>query len=179
MTSCAEAGVRFGDPFDPATTSAPVISRRQQARILDFIESGKAEGAALAFGGGTPGGELGHGNRIDPARFVNVNNAMRIAREEIFGPVLSVIPFDTEEDAIRIANGSEYGLAGCVYTTDVSRAFRVARAVRTGSIGVNGYASVPNAPMGGIGRSGIRREGGWPSIEAFTELKTVNFNLDA
>jgi aldehyde dehydrogenase (NAD+) len=104
---------------------------------------------------------------------------MKIAREEIFGPVLSVITFDTEEEAIQIANDSEYGLAGCVYTTDVSRAFRVARAIRSGSVGVNAYASSPNAPMGGVKRSGIGREGGWPSIEAFTELKTINFNLDA
>jgi aldehyde dehydrogenase (NAD+) len=103
---------------------------------------------------------------------------MRVAREEIFGPVLCVLPFETEEEAIRIANDSEYGLAGCVYTSDVSRALRVARAMRSGSIGVNGYAAVPNAPMGGVGRSGIGREGGWPSIEAFTELKTISFNLD-
>lgn len=104
---------------------------------------------------------------------------MRIAQEEIFGPVLSVIPFDTEDEAVRIANDSEYGLAGCVYTTDVSRAFRVARAVKSGAIGVNGFASIPNAPFGGIKRSGVGREGGWSTIEAFTELKTVNFNLDA
>jgi aldehyde dehydrogenase (NAD+) len=170
---------RFGDPFDPATTSAPVISRRQQVRILGYIESGKQEGAELVFGGDTPGGDLSNGNWVNPALFVNVNNKMKIAREEIFGPVLSVITFDTEEEAIQIANDSEYGLAGCVYTTDVSRAFRVARAIRSGSVGVNAYASTPNAPMGGVKRSGIGREGGWPSIEAFTELKTINFNLDA
>jgi aldehyde dehydrogenase (NAD+) len=170
--------VRFGDPFDPATTSAPIISRRQQAKILGYIETGKREGAELMFGGGTPGGELANGNWIDPVLFANVRNDMTIAREEIFGPVLSVIPFDTEEEAIRIANDNEYGLAGCVYTANVNRAFRVARAMRSGSIGVNGYASIPNAPMGGVKRSGVGREGGWPTIEAFTELKTVNFNLD-
>jgi aldehyde dehydrogenase (NAD+) len=133
----------------------------------------------LLFGGDTPGGDLSRGNWVNPALFVNVDNSMRIAREEIFGPVLSVIPFESEEDAIRIANDSEYGLAGCIYTTDVTRAFRVARAIRSGSIGINGYASIPNAPMGGVKRSGLGREGGWPTIEAFTELKTVNFNLDA
>lgn len=170
--------VRFGDPFDPATTSAPIISKRQKEKILAYIEQGKREGADLRFGGGTPGGELANGNWIDPVLFANVRNDMTIAREEIFGPVLSVIPFDTEDEAIRIANDSEYGLAGCVYTSNVNRAFRVARAMRSGSIGVNGYASIPNAPMGGIKRSGVGREGGWPTIEAFTELKTINFNLD-
>ncbi|ABB06386.1 aldehyde dehydrogenase family protein [Burkholderia lata] len=171
--------VRFGDPFDAATTSAPMISRRHQARVLDYVESGRQQGATLLAGGRAPGGEFRNGNWVEPALFANVSNDMTIAQEEIFGPVLSVIPFDTEEEAIRIANDSAYGLAGCVYTTDVSRAFRVARAVKSGAIGVNGFASIPNAPFGGIKRSGTGREGGWSTIEAFTELKTVNFNLDA
>ncbi len=171
--------VRFGNPFDPETTLAPIISKRQQARILGYIDSGQNEGAQLKFGGGTPGGDLANGNWIYPALFANVRNDMTIAREEIFGPVLSVIPFDTEEEAVRIANDSNYGLAGCVYTTDVSRAFRVARAVKSGSIGVNGFASTPNAPFGGVKHSGVGREGGWATVEAFTELKTINFNLDA
>ncbi|MFT3720158.1 aldehyde dehydrogenase family protein [Pseudorhodoferax sp.] len=171
--------VKFGNPFESTTTSAPIISRRQVERILGYVESGQQEGATLQFGGDRPGGDLAEGNWINPALFTNVSNQFRVAREEIFGPVLCVIPFDTEEEAVRIANDSEYGLAGCVFTTDVTRALRVARAIRSGSIGINGYASVPNAPMGGVKSSGIGREGGWPSIEAFTELKTVNFNLDA
>ncbi len=171
--------VQFGDPFDPATTSAPIISKKQMSRILGYIESGKEEGAELLFGGDTPGGDLVNGNWINPALFVNVNNKMKIAREEIFGPVLCVIPFETEEEAIQIANDSEYGLAGSIFTTDVNRAFRVARAIRTGSIGINGYASIPNAPYGGVKISGFGREGGRQGIEAFTELKTINFNLDA
>lgn len=171
--------VRFGDPFDPATTSAPMISRHQQARVLGYVASGQQQGARLLAGGAAPGGALASGNWVEPALFADVRNDMAIAREEIFGPVLSVIAFDTEEQAIRIANDSEYGLAGCVYTTDVSRAFRVARAIRSGSIGVNGFASTPNAPFGGVKRSGLGREGGWATVEAFTELKTINFNLDA
>lgn len=170
--------VRFGNPFDAATTSAPMITRAHLERVLGFVESGKAEGAMLAFGGDRPGGDLANGNWVNPAMFVGVTNDMRIAREEIFGPVLSVIPFETEEEAIRIANDSEYGLAGTLWTADVTQAFRVARAIRSGSVGINGYASIPNAPMGGVKRSGIGREGGWPAIEAFTELKTINFNLD-
>lgn len=172
------AKVRFGDPFDPATTSAPIISQKQVDRILGYVDIGKQEGARLLFGGEKAQGHLKDGNWIHPALFVDVDNRMRIAQEEIFGPVLSVIPFETEEEAIRIANDSRYGLAGCVYTIDASRAFRVARAMRTGSVGINNYASVPNAPMGGVKRSGMSREGGWATIEAFTELKTVNFNLD-
>ncbi len=171
--------VRFGNPFDPETTSAPLISQRQLDKVLGFVESGKEEGATLVFGGDRPGGDLAKGNWVNPALFINATNQMRIAREEIFGPVLTVIPFETEAEAIAIANDSEYGLAGAIYTTDISRAFRVARAVRSGSIGINNYASVPNAPMGGVKRSGVGREGGWQTIEAFTELKTININLDA
>jgi aldehyde dehydrogenase (NAD+) len=170
--------VRFGDPFDPTTTSAPLITKKQMQRVLGYVESGQQEGAELLFGGDPAVGVSGNGNWVNPALFSNVKNSMKIAREEIFGPVLGVIPFDTEEEAIRLANESEYGLSGTVFTTDVSRAFRVARAIRSGTIGINGFASVANAPMGGYKGSGIGREGGWPGIEAFTELKTVNFNLD-
>jgi len=171
--------VHFGNPFDPATTSAPMISKRQVEKVLRYVHIGQEEGATLAFGGTRPGGELANGNWIHPALFIHVNNKMRISREEIFGPVLSVITFESEEEAIDIANDSDFGLAGTIYTTDISRAFRVARAMRSGSIGINNYASVPNAPMGGIKLSGLGREGGWQSIEAFTELKTININLDA
>lgn len=171
-------GVRYGDPFDPATTSAPLITRKQMQRVLSYVDVGRDEGAELLFGGDPAADIPGGGNWVNPALFSNVRNDMKIAREEIFGPVLCVIPFDTEEEAIRISNESEYGLSGTVFTTDVSRAFRVARAIRSGTVGINGFASVANAPMGGYKSSGIGREGGWPGIEAFTELKTVNFNLD-
>lgn len=170
--------VRFGDPFDPATTSAPIISRAQVRRIRALIDSGTEQGARLAFGGGERQDGPGGGNWMDPALFVDVDPAMRIAREEFFGPVLCAIPFDTEEQAIGLANDSEYGLAGCIFTTDISQGLRVARSVRTGAIGINGYASVANAPMGGVKRSGLGREGGWASIDAFTEIKTVAINLD-
>ncbi|WP_244446345.1 aldehyde dehydrogenase family protein [Devosia riboflavina] len=173
------SAVKFGDPFDMTTTSAPIISRRQTDRVMSYIETGSAEGARLVFGGDRPGNELADGNWINPTLFTDVRSDMRIAQDEIFGPVLSVIPFDTEEEAITIANDSVYGLSGGVYTTDLSRAFRVGRAMHTGTVGINGYSLMPNSPAGGVKRSGIGREGGWATIEAFTELKTLILNLDA
>ena len=172
-------GVRFGDPFDPLTTSAPIISKRQTARIMEFIAKGRNEGARLVFGGDRPKGELTQGNWINPTLFTEVSNGMTIAREEIFGPVLSVIPFDTEEEAVAIANDSQYGLSGGIWSADLSRAFRVGRAMQTGTVGINGYSVMPNSPAGGVKRSGIGREGGRATIEAFTELKTFILNLDA
>lgn len=171
--------VRFGDPFDPATNAAPIISQRQMQKIEGLIQTGREEGARLLFGGDRPGGDLAQGNWINPGLFTDVRNDMTIARQEFFGPVLGVIPFDTEDEAIALANDSDYGLAGAIYTTDISRAFRVARAVRSGSIGINNFASAPHAPFGGVKLSGLGREGGWATIEAFTELKTININLDA
>ncbi|MFT3721875.1 aldehyde dehydrogenase family protein [Pseudorhodoferax sp.] len=99
-------------------------------------------------------------------------------RKRILQPIVERI-YAAEEEAVRIANDSEYGLTGTVYTTDITRAFRAAHAIRSGSVGINGYSGTPNAPMGGVKRSGIGREGGWPAIEAFTELKTISINLDA
>lgn len=171
--------VRQGDPFDVATTSAPIISKRQIEKIERYVEMGQREGGHLVFGGDRPQGELSQGNWFNPTLFTQVNNAMTIAREEIFGPVLSIIPFETEEEAISIANDSDYGLSGGIWTGDLSRAFRVGRAMRTGTIGINGFTSMPNAPAGGVKRSGLGREGGWATIEAFTEVKTMMVNLDA
>jgi len=169
--------VRFGDPFDPSTTSAPLINVKQLNKVLGCIEKGKEEGARIVFGGDRPGGELAAGNWVNPTLFADVDNRMTIAQEEIFGPVLSSIPFKDEEEAIRIANDSPYGLSAGIYTSKISRALRVAKALRTGTVGINGYTSVPNAPFGGFKQSGIGREGGWASIEAFTEIKTIMVNL--
>lgn len=173
------ASVKFGDPFDLATTSAPIISKRQTDKVMGYIAKGVDEGAQLVFGGDRPTGELASGNWVNPTLFSDVANDMTIAREEIFGPVVSVIPFETEEDAVAIANDSQYGLSGGIWTADLTRAFRVGHAMRTGTIGINGYSVMPNSPAGGIKRSGIGREGGRATIEAFTELKTMILNLDA
>jgi aldehyde dehydrogenase (NAD+) len=165
--------VSYGNPFDPEVTSSPLINARQLDRVLGLIEKGQAEGARLVSGGTRGEGELAAGNFVAPTLFTDVTNDMSIAREEIFGPVLSVIPFSDEAEAVRIANDTEYGLAATVWTSDMKRAIRMTKAIRAGTVGINGYPLEPNAPFGGYGQSGIGREGGRPSIEAYTELKTV------
>jgi aldehyde dehydrogenase (NAD+) len=169
--------VRFGDPFSYETTSGPIINTRQLDRVMGYIDKGQEQGARLVVGGDRPGGELAAGNFVNPTLFADVDNRMSIAQDEIFGPVLSVIPFASEDEAVRLANDTDYGLGGGVYTSDIKRAFRVARAIRAGTVGINDYAVSPNTPFGGFKTSGLGREGGWPAIEAFTELKTVMVGL--
>jgi aldehyde dehydrogenase (NAD+) len=165
--------VSYGNPFDPAVTSSPLINSRQTDRVLALIAQGQADGARLVSGGTRAEGELAAGNFVAPTLFTDVSNDMSIAREEIFGPVLSVIPFSDEDEAVRIANETEYGLAATVWTSDIKRAMRMTKAIRAGTVGVNGYQLEPHAAFGGYRQSGLGREGGRPAIEAYTELKTV------
>jgi len=166
---------KYGDPTDPSVLQGPQVSKRQQERVLGYIEKGKEEGARLVMGGGVPT-HLPKGYFVEPTLFANVDNKMTIAQEEIFGPVLSVIGFDGDDEAVRIANDSIYGLSGVVFASDLERAKRVASRIRTGTLGINGglwYGA--DAPFGGYKQSGIGRQCGIEGLEIFTETKTVGW----
>lgn len=165
--------ITYNDPNNPMQIMGSLISKRQQERVLEYIEIGKAEGATLVTGGGIPE-SMPEGFFVEPTLFANVSNDMRIAREEIFGPVLVVIPYDDDEDAIRIANDSDYGLSGAVHSSNLDRALGIAKRIRTGTFSVNGgmwYAG--DAPFGGYKQSGIGRESGVEGFEEYLETKCV------
>jgi acyl-CoA reductase-like NAD-dependent aldehyde dehydrogenase len=170
--------LRVGQPLDEATELGPMISAGQRQTSLDYLEIGQKEGARLVTGGDVPsiaGGE--NGFYLRPAVLADVRNDMRVAREEIFGPVASVIPFDTEEEAIRMANDTDYGLSGSIWTRDLGRAIRVAKGIRTGVLSVNSSHSVhTEAPFGGYKRSGIGREMGMHAVNLYTEVKNIYFS---
>jgi aldehyde dehydrogenase (NAD+) len=161
-----------GDPRDEKTQQGPLISARQRERVLALIADGRAAGAALACGGGVPSG-LPRGHYVEPTVFGGVDNAMRIAREEAFGPLLCVIPYRDEAEAVAIANDSPYGLSGAVFTEDVERGIAVAERIAVGTFGVNGYALDPSLPFGGRKQSGIGREFGFEGLAEYTELKAI------
>lgn len=163
-----------GDPTDTATQVGPLVAQRQQTRVTGYLEQGVRDGARVVLGGtGMPDG-LDRGWYVKPTLFDRADNSMAIAREEIFGPVLTVIPYSDTDEAIRIANDSEYGLAGSVFTADDERGFDVATKIRTGTFGVNqGYPMDPFAPFGGVKASGYGRELGPEGIDGYTETKSV------
>jgi aldehyde dehydrogenase (NAD+) len=170
--SAAVAAMPVGLPDDPASMIGPLISEKQRERVEGYIQKGVDEGARIVTGGGRPEG-LDDGWFVQPTVFADVDNSMTIAQEEIFGPVLAIIPFDTEEDAIRIANDSVYGLAGSVFTTDFGKAVEIAKKIRTGTYAVNMYAFDPGAPFGGYKNSGLGRENGPEGIEQYCEAKSI------
>jgi betaine-aldehyde dehydrogenase len=165
-----------GDPMDPTTMCGPLVAARQRERVEGYLKIGRDEGAKVAVGGGRPAG-LPKGWYVEPTVFVDVTNRMRIAQEEIFGPVLAVIPYEDEAQALRIANDSEYGLAGSVWTGDVDHGLDVARQIRTGTYTVNGFAMEFGAPFGGFKCSGVGRELGPEGLEAYLEPKQINLPM--
>jgi acyl-CoA reductase-like NAD-dependent aldehyde dehydrogenase len=179
LFAAATLKVKVGDPADPATQVGTMVSLRQRATVLDFIRIGRAEGARVVVGGGIPGGPAhGLGAYIEPTVFDGVTSRMRIAQEEIFGPVVVVIPFDTEEEAVRLANGTPYGLSGSIWTRDIGKAIRTAKGVRSGVISINCNSSVhAEAPFGGYKMSGVGRENGMHAYEAYTQIKNVYVDL--
>ena len=164
--------VRIGDPFDPATQLGPLAMERQRDRVESYIAKGVAEGAELVTGGGRPD-EFERGFYLQPTVFANVDNQSTIAQEEIFGPVLSVIPADSEEQAIELANETIYGLNATVFTNDVDRARHAARRIRSGTVGHNAPRTDPRMGFGGFKQSGVGREGGHDGLLAYVEAKTV------
>jgi betaine-aldehyde dehydrogenase len=165
--------MKVGDPSDATTEIGPLVAERQQERVEKYIALGQEEGAKVAVGGsGRPEGTE-KGWYVRPTVFANVDNNMRIAREEIFGPVIAVIPYSDEKEALRIANDSEYGLAGSVWTADIDKGMEFGRRVRAGTFGVNQYTMDFIAPFGGYKASGIGREFGREGLEEYLELKSI------
>jgi aldehyde dehydrogenase (NAD+) len=167
------AAMTVGDPMDPSVAVGPLVAERQRDRVEGYLALGRDEGATVAVGGGRPA-DFDRGWFVEPTLFTGVDNNWRIAREEIFGPVLSIIPYDTEDEAVRIANDSIYGLSGSVWTNDVERGLDIARSVRTGTYGINALGTMDmKSPFGGFKASGMGRECGPEGIDAYCEIQTI------
>lgn len=168
--------LQVGDPMDFSTVVGPLVSERQRERVEGYLKIAREEGARVALGGGRPA-NLERGWYVQPTVLTGVDNSMRVAREEIFGPVVCVIPYEDEADAVRIANDSDYGLSGTVWTADADHGLDVARQVRTGSYSVNNFAMEFSAPFGGFKQSGLGRELGPEGLNAYLEPKTIHMPM--
>ncbi|WP_217210384.1 aldehyde dehydrogenase [Streptomyces sp. AC550_RSS872] len=171
--AAAAGALVVGDPLDPATQVGPLVARRQQRRNLDYIRIGQEEGAKILTGGGRPAG-LEKGWYVEPTLFGDVDNSMRIAREEIFGPVICLLPYGDESEAVKIANDSDYGLSGSVWTADTGHGIEVARQVRTGTYSVNTFSLDMLGPFGGYKNSGLGREFGPEGFGEYLEHKMIH-----
>jgi acyl-CoA reductase-like NAD-dependent aldehyde dehydrogenase len=171
--AAAASALVVGDPLDPATQVGPLVAERQQRRNLDYIRIGQEEGAKILTGGGRPAG-LDRGWYVEPTLFGDVDNSMRIAREEIFGPVICLLPYGDESEAVKIANDSDYGLSGSVWTADVERGIEVAKQVRTGTYNVNTFSLDMLGPFGGYKNSGLGREFGPEGYGEYLEHKMIH-----
>jgi aldehyde dehydrogenase (NAD+) len=171
--------IKVGDPFDPKSQLGPLISARQLERVMGYMSIGREDGATLAAGGNRLGGELAEGYFVAPTVFSNVNNDMRIAREEIFGPVASVIPFDTVDEALRLANDTEYGLGGAVWTSNVGTMMKAMHGIHAGKMWINCYGLAdPAVGFSGTKQSGYGMKGGAQHIDGFLYEKSVYINHD-
>jgi betaine-aldehyde dehydrogenase len=165
--------IRLGDPHDPATTMGPLVAERQLDRVQDCVRSGVAEGARVVTGGHRPCSQT-TGWYFEPTVFAEVSQSMRIAREEIFGPVVAVLPYDSEDDAVRIANATDYGLAGSIWTKDIEHGIALSRRIQSGVVAINSFGGRLIAPFGGTKASGIGYEMGPEGVQAFTRLQSVS-----
>ncbi|MFC8126421.1 aldehyde dehydrogenase [Streptomyces sp. NPDC057302] len=171
--AAAASALKIGDPLDPATELGPLVAQRQQQRSLDYIRIGQEEGAKILTGGGRPAG-LDDGWYVEPTLLGGVDNSMRVAREEIFGPVICLLPYGDESEAVKIANDSDYGLSGSVWTADVERGIDIARRVRTGTYSVNTFSLDMLGPFGGYKNSGLGREFGPEGYGEYFEHKMIH-----
>ena len=172
--------IKIGDPFDPSVTMGPLVSQAQQSKVRSYIDIGKEEGAVLHYGGGIPNMQgMEGGFWIEPTIFTQVTDNMRLAREEIFGPVMSILAFDTEDEVIARSNDTEFGLAGGVFTQDIARGHRVAKRLEAGMVWINNYNLAPvEVPFGGVKSSGVGRECATAALDHYTQIKSVYVEAD-